>query len=227
MTEGDRVVRVLIADGHSVFREGLKRALDGEVDLEVVADAGDGADAVAEAARTIPHVAILDSNLPKGGGMKAAAAIRDQVPSCRTLILCGEEDHQALTAAVEAGAAAFLIKEAPLEDVIHAARAAHRGETLLPPKMLGRLLVRLMDRRTGRADALRLMFKLTAREREVLYLLIDGADNEAIARVLFISPQTARTHIQNILTKLSVHSRLEAVSFVLQNGILEELAEAA
>jgi DNA-binding NarL/FixJ family response regulator len=218
-------VGVLLADSHSLFRDAVRLVLASGTDLEVVAEARDGLQAVAEAERTRPDVALLDANLPNCDGIRATEMIRERVPACRVIVLSGEEDEQILIRSLEAGASGYFTKEYPLAELIEAARAVHRGETLVPPRMLGPLLSRLLHRRRQQDDALRQLSRLTRREREVLALLADGADNDGIAQALVISPQTARTHIQNVLGKLGVHSRLEAAAFVLQNGIKAELAD--
>jgi DNA-binding NarL/FixJ family response regulator len=139
------------------------------------------------------------------------------------IVFSGQEDERVLLEAMEAGASGYLSKEAPLADLINAARAVHRGEALVPPRMLGALLQRIIHRRRERDEALKRMTNLTRREREVLGFLALGADNDMIAQRLVISPETARTHVQNVLGKLHVHSRLEAAAFVTQNGILDDL----
>jgi DNA-binding NarL/FixJ family response regulator len=218
-------VGVLLADSHSLFRDAVRLVLASGTDLEVVAEARDGLQAVAEAERVHPDVALLDANLPNCDGIRAAEMICERVPECHVIVISGEEDEQVLIRALEAGASGYFTKEYPLADLIEATRAVHRGETLVPPRMLGPLLARLIHRRRQQDDALRQVSRLTRREREVLALLADGADNDGIAQALVISPQTARTHIQNVLGKLGVHSRLEAAAFVLQNGIKDELAD--
>jgi DNA-binding NarL/FixJ family response regulator len=143
------------------------------------------------------------------------------------VILAPSEDEELLIEALEAGASGFLTKGAPLSELIEASRRVYHGEVLIPPRLLGPLLARLIRRRREQNEAMRQMTKLTKREKEILALLTGGADNNAIAQALVISPGTARTHIQNVLNKLGVHSRLEAAAFVIRNGILEELQEAA
>jgi DNA-binding NarL/FixJ family response regulator len=143
------------------------------------------------------------------------------------VLLADREDEDLLIGALEAGASGFLSKSAPLGELIQAARRVRDGEVLIPPRLLGPLLFRLIRRRREQNDAMRQVSKLTGREKEILALLTGGADNNGIAQALVISPGTARTHIQNVLSKLGVHSRLEAAAFVIRNGILEELQEAA
>jgi two-component system NarL family response regulator len=216
-------LRLLIADEQALFREALRAVLEAETDLRVVADVRDGLRAVAEADRTRPDVALLHAALPSCDGISAIALIKERVPDCKVLVLTDEEDQGALTRALEAGANGYLTKESPIGELIDAVRAVHRGETLVPTRMLGRLFDGLIRHRKDQDAAIRLMSRLTRREREVLILLAEGAGNEAIAEALIISPETARTHIQNVLSKLGVHSRLEAATFVMQNRILDHL----
>jgi DNA-binding NarL/FixJ family response regulator len=222
----DPEVRILLADGHSLFREALSTALAAESDLVVVGEARDGLEAVAEATRTGPQVAVLDADLPNGDGVRAAALIRERLPDCRIVILAAEENPEVLTSAVEVGASGYLTKASPLSDLADAIRSVHRGDTLVPAQMLGSLLERLIRRRQEQDQAVRRLGRLTAREREVLTLLAQGGDNDSIAQILVISPQTARTHIQNVLVKLGVHSRLEAAALAIQNGLVGEVAQS-
>jgi DNA-binding NarL/FixJ family response regulator len=217
-------IRVLIADGQSLFREAMRVVLETQDDLTVVAEAADGMQAVAEAERTRPDVALVDADLPNGDGIRATALIADRVPGCRILVLADRSDEGTLIAALEAGATGFVTKGSEIGSLIQAAKRVHQGETTIPPQMLGALLSRLIRSKREHEDALRRLGRLTRREREVLALLAQGADNAGIAQPLVISPETARTHVQNVLGKLGVHSRLEAAAFVVQNGLLEELA---
>jgi DNA-binding NarL/FixJ family response regulator len=219
-------IRILLADEQLLFREAVKAVLQSQPDIEVVAEAKDGAEAVLEAERMAPDVLLLDLGIDGGRGLRATEQIIQSIPRCRALILSDREDPIALAQSLEAGASGYLTKDCPLSELIHAVRAIHRGETLVPPRMLGPLLGQLIRRRRQQRDALRRTARLTRREREVLALLAGGADNVAIARALVISRETARTHIQNVLSKLEVHSRLEAAAFVMQNGILEDVVEA-
>ncbi len=216
-------IRILLADEHALFREAMRVVLENQTDLEVLAEAGDGLQAISEAERVRPDVALLDADLPNCNGVRATYLIKERVPECRVLVLATHEDQAQLIAALEAGATGYLTKDRPLAELIDAARDVHRGETRIPRGMLGALLSRLIVRRREQDVALRRTAQLTKREKEVLALLADGADKHAIAQALVISPQTARTHIQNVLAKLRVHSRLEAVALIRQNGILEDL----
>jgi two-component system NarL family response regulator len=227
VTDENGAVRVLLADEQALFREAMKVVLGSQDDLEVVAEARDGLEAVTEAEHSRPDVALLDAGLPNCDGIRATTLIVDRVPDCRVIVFSDQEDERVLLEALEAGAAGYLSKESPLTELIEATRAVHRGEALVPPRMLGAVLQRLILRRRERDDALRRIGKLTRREREVLGLLASGSDNDDIAQRLVISPETARTHIQNLLGKLEVHSRLEAAAFVIQNGLADELEVAS
>jgi DNA-binding NarL/FixJ family response regulator len=222
---GTRPVRVLLADEQALFREAVRLVLDAESEFEVVAEAQDGLEAVAEAERTSPDVALLDAALPKCDGIQTAWLIRRRVPGCDVVIVTGVEDPHLLEQALEVGATGFITKSSPLSQLITVTRAVHRGETRVPSTMLSGLLGRLMHRRREQDKAFRRISMLTRREREVLRLLVEGSGTEAIARALVISPQTARTHIQNILAKLAVHSRLQAAALVNEAGIVDDLVE--
>jgi DNA-binding NarL/FixJ family response regulator len=220
----DTKVRVLIADEQSLFREAVRAFLDSTREFEVVAEARDGLQAVAESERTRPDVIVIDANLPNCDGIRATSLIKASLPDPRVVVLSDEEDQRTLLAALEAGASGYLSKASPLTELTGALRAVHDGATLIPQQMVGGLIGHLLRRQGEQDEALRRASKLSHREREVLALLVNGADNDTIARELVISPQTARTHIQNLLSKLGVHSRLEAVAFVRDSGLVEELA---
>lgn len=216
-------IRILLAHAHSLFRDALSAVMRGQPDLQVVAEVGEGAHAVAEAERTRPDVALIDCNLPNCDGLETTRLLRERLPDCRILFLAEEEDQKMLAEAVRAGANGFVTRDAAVGDLIEGTRAVFRGETLIPPRMLGDLLTQLIQFHHEMDEALRRMARLTRREREVLSLLAEGADNDTIAQALVISPQTARTHIQNLLSKLGVHSRLEAAAFVIRSGIHHDL----
>jgi DNA-binding NarL/FixJ family response regulator len=215
-------IRVLIADEFALFRQAVRIVLDREADLDVVAVTGWGSDAVVEGERTRPDVALLGRSFSLDG-VALTATMRERVPSCRVIVLTDEPDDAALRSAVEAGAAGYLTKAIPMAELIDAIRSVHRGDTLVPPDMLGPLFEGLFSQRREQRDALRLLSLLSRREQEVLRLLVDGAGNEEIGRALLISPQTARTHIQRVLRKLGVHSRLEAAMLATQSGVVEQL----
>jgi DNA-binding NarL/FixJ family response regulator len=220
-------VRVLLADAHSLFLEALSSALAEQADLMVIGMARNGPQAIAVASRTEPQVAVIDADLPGGDGARVSRLIRERATACRILVLAAGEDPEALADAVEAGASGYITKAGPLTELVEAIRSVHRGDTVVPAPMLGSLLDRLLQRRRQQDEAARRISKLTPREREVLLMLAQGGDNGSIARALVISPQTARTHIQNLLVKLGVHSRLGAVAMAVQMGLLGAPASPA
>jgi DNA-binding NarL/FixJ family response regulator len=221
----DRIIRVLVADTQSLSRLGIRSALDEQKGFQVVADVSDAAGAMAEAERTRPDVALLDAELPVPGVFRATERIRGRIPTCSVLVIAADPDEDLLLSAVVAGARGFLTKDRPLEELLEAVRGLARGEVPIPPNLLGGLVDGLVRRRQQQGDALRRISTLTRREREVLAILARGpGDNEAIARALMISPDTARTHVQNVLSKLEVHSRLEAAALARQSDVLDEPA---
>jgi DNA-binding NarL/FixJ family response regulator len=223
MGEPGDTLHVLIADEHGIFRDALRTALERESDIRVVGEASEGPHAVAAAEECRPDVAILSAGLPAVDGVRASCMITERVPECRIIVLAAVEDQRVLTDGLGCGARGYLTKDSSVEDLVGAVRAVARGETLIPPPMLGPLLTELIDRRHEHERALMKLTALSPREREVLALVAQGAKTSAIAASLVISPETARTHVQNILGKFGAHSRLEAAAFVIENGLLEHL----
>jgi two-component system NarL family response regulator len=223
----DPIARVLIAEEQSLFREAVRVVLEREEHIEVVADVCDGTLAVLEAARLRPDVAVIGLRLEGCDGITATQMIKRDAPGCGVLIVADTADDDILLSALDAGASGFLTKGSPVEELLSGIRAVEHGEMLVPPRMLAPLLDQLLRRRREEDSALQRISRLTRREREVLGLLATGAGNEGIAAKLVISPQTARTHIQNVLEKLEVHSRLEAAMFASQNGLLPDRVDSA
>jgi DNA-binding NarL/FixJ family response regulator len=217
-------VRILIASEHSLFRQAVRTALNRETNFAVAAEAENGHEAIDEVRRVRPDVAILDAALANYPAIRATAEIKEQLPQCQILIFGDEGDLDTLIPGVEAGASGYVTKESPLSELIGAIREVRLGRAVIPRHMLAGLLAELLGRRREQQDALRKISKLTTREKQVLALLCNGAGNVEIGRILVISPRTARTHIQNILEKLGVHSRLEAAALASRNAVREELA---
>ena len=223
MEPGRERIRVLLADGQALTREAVRSVLESTDDIEVVAEASDGMQAVSEAERTRPDLALVDADLPNRDSSHTTEKIIERIPGCRVVILSDQSDEGALATAMEVGASGFLTKGSPIAELLDAVYAVHRGDTLVPPRMLGSLLHRLIHRRKEQDEALRKLGRLTRRERQVLGLLAGGADNDRIAQALVISPETARTHVQHVLSKLEMHSRLAVAAFVVTNRLADEL----
>jgi DNA-binding NarL/FixJ family response regulator len=217
------MISVIIADGHSLFRQAVRSALETEDGLSVVAEAADGIEAVAQTEQHKPDVVLIDADLPNSTGVHTTRLIHARSPASKVLVLSNHPDPTALFDAMQAGASGFMTKAAPLRELIRSTRAMLQGETIVPPSMLGHLLSELVETRSEQNNVMRRLARLTRREREVLALLVEGGDNDVVANRLVISPETARTHIQNILGKLDVHSRLEALSLVLRNNIAPDM----
>jgi DNA-binding NarL/FixJ family response regulator len=223
MEPGGRPIRVLLADAQALTREAVRSVLESTNDIVVVAEAADGMQAIAEAQRTRPDLALVDADLPNRDSSHTTATIVERTPGCRVLILSDRSDESTLAMAMEFGASGFMTKGSPIAELLDAVHALHHGDTLVPPRMLGSLLERLIHRRKEQDEALRKLARLTRRERQVLGLLAAGADNDRIAQALVISPETARTHVQHVLSKLEMHSRLAVAAFVVTNGLVDEL----
>jgi DNA-binding NarL/FixJ family response regulator len=220
-------IRILIAHGQSLVCDTMRSAFERESDLRVVGVARDGVQAAAEAERVDPDVALVDLELPNCDGIRLTRIITKRVPACKVVVIADEEDQATLLETVEAGATGYLTQNSPLDQLLEAARGISRGEAPIPRAMLGGLITSLVNRGREKDFALRQMSCLTRREKEVLALVAEGSDKDEIARVLVISPQTARTHIRNLFRKLDLHSRLEAAAFVVRNGIHEELSSSS
>jgi DNA-binding NarL/FixJ family response regulator len=219
--------RVFVAIENRLYGEMLRESIDREEDLVVVGEADDAETAVAGAAEAGATVILLSSGLPGFAGGAASCRLRDSAPESRVIVLADERDQEVLAEGLGCGASGYLTKDCTLADVIEAVRGVARGDVLVPPGMLGALLSDLLERKKSHDDALLRISRLSARERQVLALVARGKKTAEIADVLVISPETARTHVQNILTKLGAHSRLEAASFVIENGLLDHLDSPA
>ena len=215
-------IRVLIADDHALFRRGLQMVLGAETDIEVVGEASDGAEALKVAAETTPDIVLMDVRMPKRGGIDACTAIKDAVPSVKIIMLTISDEEADLYDAIKAGAMGYLLKEIPVEEVAAAIRAVHGGQSLISPSMASKLLNEFasMIKRGDERQQLPAP-RLTDREMEVLRLVAKGLNNRDIAKQLFISENTVKNHIRNILEKLQLHSRMEAVVYAVREKLLD------
>jgi DNA-binding NarL/FixJ family response regulator len=227
MSQQQQRTRIVVATPHTLLRDAMRTVMESEPDLEVVGGAPDGYQAVRECERTWPDVSILDEHLRNWDAVRTAGAIRERVPRCRVVILSNGDSHISLLNALEAGASGYISKNSAVDELIGTIRAVHAGRILIPHHMLGPLLTTLIDEKKQREEAIVKMVRLTQREREVLAILAEGGDNTTIAGKLVISPRTAKTHIQSVLSKLGLHSRLEAAAFVRRNGFRANLMRAA
>jgi DNA-binding NarL/FixJ family response regulator len=217
------VIRVMVAEGHALFRAALRAGIGAEPDLEVVAEAGRSDQAIEEVRRQAPDVAVLSAVAP-ADAIQVCAAIKAEGVGTKVLVVSELPDQTILLGAVEAGADGYLDSGRGLASLLAAIRQVHAGEACIPPGMLGVLLRCLIHRRRDEDAAVDRFSRLSRREKEVFGLLVEGKDNRAIAEALVVSPHTARTHIQNVLEKLEVHSRLEAATLAMEYNLLERFA---
>lgn len=217
---GTRTIGVLIVDDERTFGEALQLALRHERDLAVVDVATDGEGAIEAVRRHRPDVVLMDVAMPGMSGIEATRRIKELDPDARVLILSGHEDPLLLARAVQAGAVGLLRKTEAVAAVAEAVRRAYRGEPIHDEDEVETALRRLRHRRSADADAAARLQRLTPRERQVLERMATGASSEEIARALGMSPHTLRTHIQNILLKLGVHSKMEALVLAIRHGLV-------
>ena len=208
------VIRVLVVDDHAVVREGLRAFLELQDGIEVVGDAADGREGVAAAERLRPDVVLMDLVMPELDGLSALRALRKRAPEARTIVLTSFLGDDKLLPALRAGAAGYVLKNAPPSEVVRAVRAAHAGEAVLDPVVAGRLLEAL-SRDEEPLD------RLTPREREVLVLLGRGLSNKRIAQDLRLSEKTVKTHVGHVLAKLGVADRTQAAVVAVRAGLVE------
>ena len=202
-------VRVLIADDHPLFREGMRGRLDRVADVEVVGEVASGDEAVELAHKLDPHVILMDIKMPGLNGIEATREIHQASPQIGVLVLTMFEDDDSVFAAMRAGAKGYLLKDSGGEGVVHAIRAVASGEAVFGPGVAERIIGFFSAPRTAAPQ--RAFPELTQREEEVLSLVAQGKSNQQIARQLFVSLKTVRNHVSNILVKLQVADRAQAV----------------
>ena len=207
-------IRVMLADDHVLVREGTRRLLEAEPDIEVVAEAGDGISAVEQAVASQPDVLIIDVAMPGMSGIEATRHIKQQLPKVAVLALTAYDDDQYVLALLNAGAAGFLLKDVRGQELVTAVRSVHRGEAVLQPAIAVRALRQAVSHRSPTVS----MPPLSDREMEVLREAARGLPNKDIARRLNLSVRTIHTHLGNIFAKLGVGSRTEAVLLALRRG---------
>ena len=210
------MIRVLIADDHAVVRQGLRSFLELQDEIEVVGEAGDGEEAVAEAERLEPDVALMDLVMPRLGGEEAIRRIATVSPATRVVVLTSFVDDEKLFPAVRAGAAGYLLKDVQPRELVRAIRAADAGETILHPAVAARLVEEVASRPDPAPRA-----PLTEREQEVLALIARGKANKLIALELGVAERTVKAHVSNILGKLGVSDRTQAALWAVREGLAE------
>jgi len=212
-------IRILLADDHTILRNGIRALLADEPDLEVVAEAEDGRAAVSLACQFEPDVAVIDIAMPLLNGLEATRQIKKQCPGVRVLILSMHDNEEYIRQVLEAGAMGYILKDAAAKELISAIRSVFQGEAVLSPAIT-RLVIEDYLRWGGirpgeKADG------LSAREREVLQLIAEGYTNKQIAEILTISVKTVQAHRLNLMQKLNLHDRGELIKYAIQKKIIE------
>ena len=210
--------RILLADDHAMVRRGLRMVLDAEPDLQVVAETGDGADAVARALHDDVDLAILDITMPRMTGLQATRELHHRRPKLRILILSMHENEQYLYEALKAGASGYVVKKLADRDLVEACRATMRGEPFLYPAEITAVI---RDHLSNALEGEQLRDPLTPRETEVIKLIAESYTNRQIAEALVISEKTVERHRANILEKLGMHDRVQLTRYAIRRGLLE------
>src|SRR4026207_994936 len=219
--KGVQTVRILLADAHTVGREGLRKVLEERPDWKVVAEAGDGREAVRQAEQLKPDVAVLDVAMPLLNGVEATRQIVKHVPGVRVLVLSMHADEAYVTQILQAGASGYLLKDSADVDLIQAVAAVSQGKSFFSPAIARLMLDDYVKQRTGDPVVVIDRYEtLSDREREVFQLISEGKTNTDIAGLLFISPSTVETHRAHIMEKLDVHSASEIVLYAVRRGII-------
>ena len=214
------MIRVLVVDDQELFRRGLTMLLGVETDISIVGEASDGATAAALAAATAPDVVLMDVRMPKLSGIEAITAVRDAAPEARIVMLTVSDEEADLYEAIKRGASGYLLKHASTDELAQAVRVVADGQSLISPSMAMKLLDEFKQMsRTDRSQPA--TPRLTERELEVLRLVAQGLNNREIAKQLFISENTVKNHVRNILEKLQLHSRMEAVMYAVRERLFE------
>lgn len=214
-------IRVVVVDDQELFRRGLIMLVSAEDDIEVIGEASDGEEATALAESLVPDVILMDVRMPKRSGIEACVAIKQTAPSAKIIMLTMSDEEADLYEAIKNGASGYLLKDASIDEVSQAIRVVSDGQSLISPSMATKLLeeFKTISRTGGKDDAI--APKLTDRELEVLNLVARGLNNREIAKQLFISENTVKNHVRNILEKLQLHSRMEAVMYAVREKLLD------
>ncbi len=211
------VTRILIADDHALVRQGLKYVINAEHDLQVVAEAADGAEAVERALAGDIHLVILDVSMPRMTGLQAARELSRRRPELRLLILSMYDNEQFLFEALKAGASGYVLKSGADEDIVDACRAAMRGQSFLYPSAVSTLVRDFLDRADKDGD----YDPLTPRELEVLKLIAEGKSSREIAELLVVSVKTVERHRADILHRLGLRDRVDLTRYAIRRGLIE------
>ncbi len=212
-------IKILIADDHALFREGIKAVLSAYSDLQVVGEAADGQEAIEEAKRLQPDIVLMDIAMPGLGGLEATLELKKLFPKLKILVLTQYDNREYLYRFLKAGVSGYVLKRAAGTELVNAIRAVHRGGTFLQPEMTPSVVEGFLGKSAlaAQEDPYE---KLTDREKQVLKLVAEGKTNKDVAEVLAISVKTAMAHRANLMEKLGIHNKAELVRFAIERGIV-------
>ncbi len=221
MSPDAKPIRVLLVDDHTLFRSGIKLLLERQAGFEVVGEAGDGLEGVKRAKQLKPDVVLLDLHMPITSGLEAIPLLREEVPDAQIIMLTVSEDADDLLDALRAGARGYLLKNIETDFLLNSIRSAANGESVMSSQMAGKLadVMRATSKETTSATEIN---KLTPREREIIVMLARGASNKEIARSLDLAESTVKIHVQGILRKLNLASRVQAAVYAVENHLVPQ-----
>lgn len=222
------IIRIVIADDIPLFREMLVHTLEEETDIEIVAHAANGIEAVEACRLHRPHIILLDVEMPKMNGVDATKAIVAECPTTRVVILTAYEDDRLILELIQAGATGYLVKDTHIDEVVRAIRVAHDGESLIQPRVAQKILKMMVempahpDHAVVNEEVQEKLNRLTGREREVLEGIAQGLNNKELAALFCIGHTTVKTHVNRMMQKLEIRDRVEAVLFALEAGLVRD-----
>jgi two-component system response regulator NreC len=212
-------IKVLIADDHTILRQGIKALLDNQAGIEVIGEAKDGREALALVERLLPDVILMDIGMPGLNGLEATRRIKKKFPGIKVLVLTMYTNEEYVFQILNAGANGYLVKETAFQDLISAIKAVYRDEAFMSPSISKKVINRYTQGVCKTNDTT--CDILTTREREILQLIAEGSSSKKIAEALFISPKTVETHRTHIMDKLNIHNRTDLVKYAIRTGIVD------
>lgn len=213
------MIKVLVADDHTILRQGIKALLNNQGKIEVVGEAKDGREAIKMIEELLPDVVLMDIAMPGLNGLEATRRIKKKFPEIKVLVLTMYAHEEYIFQILNAGANGYLVKETAFQDLITAIKAVYRGEAFMSPSISKKVIDRYAQR--AQVDKNDVCDILTTREREVLQLIAEGNSNKKIAEALFISPKTVETHRTHIMDKLNIHGRAGLIKYAIRKGIID------
>jgi len=213
-----RKIKVVVADDHTILRQGIKALLDNQEGIEVVGEAKDGREAIKTIEELLPDVILMDIAMPGLNGLEATRRIKKKFPKTKVVVLTMHANEEYIFQILNAGADGYLVKETAFQDLISAIHAVHKGEAFMSPSISKKVMTDYIQRAQGEEKVG--FDTLTTREREILQLVAEGNSNKKIAEALFISPKTVETHRAHIMDKLNIHDRAGLIKYAIRKGMI-------